>query len=262
MEDRSGLVFYDKPALRNPAMLVAWGCIGYVGIDSLVYLAEWLKPRKFAEIKPYDFFDVEVSVEGAVVTSPPPNITEFFFWKNEAGNDVIMCVASAEPSRERQRYTELVLDVAQEMGVTSIYTVCATTDSVNHKEETKLRGVVNHPRLVSRLMNCGIEPFDVSNLVSMNALLLAVAKQRGIPAIYLLGRVPRYMAQISNPKVVGAVVRTLCAMLNLPLDMQRLDRTISRAQAEVDKQLRKMSHDFIEKFTVDYRDIWGAEDGK
>jgi proteasome assembly chaperone (PAC2) family protein len=253
------LKLYKKPKLKGPRLVVAWGSIGAVGIETTTYLKDKIKATEFAEIEPYDFFDVSIQVEDGMIQELKFPESKFYYWKNRKGGDIIICIADYEPLQLRYKYTELILDVAQRFEIDRVYTICAFPSPIHHDEEPRVFAVVNNTKLIEDVKQYGAVLLEEKDLDSMNALLLGLAKKRNIQGIYLLGEVPSYTTEIENPKSCKAVIRVLTAMLDLNIDMTEIDETARQAEEEIDKRVKAASWEFIDHFTVDYRDFFNKE---
>ena len=258
------LKMHRKPMLKNPRLISAWGSIGDLeieaGIEAIVYLKDKLGARPFGEIEPHDFFDLSIEVESGLVEELECPQSMFYSWENADGDDLILFTADREPSLRRYEYANLLLRVAEQFRVSRIYTVCAFPSLVSHTAQPRVFGVANDAKLVSQLEQYGMTMLEQRSLISMNGLLLSVARQRGVEGIYLLGEVPSYATEISNPKACLAVLRILTAMLGINIDLTEFDQLIGQAEAEMDEMVKKASRTFLEDFTIDYRDLFPEED--
>ncbi len=259
MKRRIPLKIYKKPSLKNPRLVAAWGCIGQVGLGAAAYLRDKLGAEKLGEIEPYDFFDGVTSVEDGLIQEPEFPETKFYYWKNKQGMDLIICMADNEPIQGRYEYAELILDLAERFGVTRIYTICAFPTPIHHTAEPKVIGVVNDDKLIRELERHSVSPMEDKELNSLNALLLGLARKRGVESIYLLSEVPAYTAELANPKSSKAVLQTLIAMLGIELDMGEMEEKLRQTEGDIDKRVKEASREFIDYFTIDYRDLFEAE---
>ena len=258
MSDEGRLRIHSRPGLVNPRMVLAWGCIGQVGMAALTYLRDKLGAEEFGDIEPYDFFNVPATVrDGLVELEFPQN--RLYCWKKGEGKDLILFIAEREPPLARYEYAHLLLQVAQQFGVESIYTVCAFPSLISHTAEPRVFAVVNDAKLVKYMEQHGIAVVRDRELTSMNALLLSLARSSGVEGIYLLGEVPSYATTMSNPKTAKAVLRFLLPMLGIAIDMAELDGWIEQAEEEMDRVAKEASRTFLQDFTIDYRDLFSEE---
>ena len=264
MPTEISLKLHRQPMLKNPCLVSAWGSIGdmeiEVGIEAVTYLKDKLGACQFGEIEPYDFFDLSIEVENGLVRELEFPRNRFYSWENADGNGLILFIADREPSFRRYEYANLLLQVAEQFQVSRIYTVCAFPSLVSHTAQPRVFGVANDAKLVPYLEQYAVTMMRERSLISMNGLLLSVARKRGVDGIYLLGEVPSYAAGGTNPKACRAVLHILTAMLGINVDLAEFDPLIEQAEAEMDEMVKEASRAFLEDFTIDYRDIFPGED--
>ncbi|MFC2039435.1 PAC2 family protein [Chloroflexota bacterium] len=253
-----------KPMLNNPCLVSAWGCIGdegiELGIEAVTYLKDKLGAWQFGRIEPCDFFDFSIEVEDGLVREVELPASTFYSWENADGNDLILLIADREPSLRRYEYANLVLQVAEQFQVSRIYTVCAFPSLISHTAHPRVFGVANGLELVSYLEQYAVTVMRGTSLISMNGVLLSVARERGLDGIYLLGEVSSYAAVGTNPKACRAVLQVLTAMLGIDVDLAEFDPLIEQAEAEMDGIVKEASRVFLENFTIDYGNLFWGED--
>lgn len=260
MPAEAPLKIFREPSLKNPCLVVAWGCIGEVGIGVVTYLRDKLGAEEFGEIELRDFFSIPVEVKNGLVEELRFPQSKLHYWENREGKDLILSIADEEPPLRRYEYANLLLDVAKQFQVERIYTVCAFPALISHSAEPRVFGLVNDTKLVEYLEQYPITVIKERKLTSMNALLLGLARKRGLQGIYLLGEVPAYSTQLANPRSCRAVLKVLTAMLGVDIDIAELDRCIEQSAEEMDKMVKDASQAFLEDFTIDYRDFFQGED--
>lgn len=254
------LKLYKEPSLKSPRLVLAWGCIGQVGIEALTYLRDTLGAEEFGQIEPCDFFDFSVEVRDGLVAEIGFPQSRLYYWKNKEGDDLILFIGDREPPWRRYEYADLLLEVGERFRAQSIYTLCAFPSLISHTAEPGVFAVVNDAKLVEYMEQYHITVVRERNLTSLNALLLSLARKRGLQGIYLLGEVPSYATKRSNPKSCKAVLRVLTAMLGVKIDMAELDGLVKQAEEEMDQRVKEASRAFIEDFTIDYPDLFQRED--
>ncbi len=254
------LKIHREPLLKNPRLVLAWGCIGQVGIEAVNYLRDKLGAVEFAHIEPHDFFDPDIEVENGLVAKLELPQSRFYSWENSDGDDLILFIGDREPPQGRYEYADLILEVGQRFRAPRIYTICAFPSSISHTAEPRVFGVVNDAKLVPYLEQYPVTMIRERDLTSMNALLLGLARERGLQGIYLLGEVPPYATKRANPKSSRAVLQVLTAMLGLGIALAEFDPLIEQAEAEMDEVMKEASWAFLENFTIDYGDLLQGEE--
>jgi len=226
MKSKAPLKLRKKLALRNPRLIVVWGCIGEVGLLVANYLKDKLGAEEFGQIEPYDFFDAPITIKDGVVENLEFPQTKLYGWENEEGNGLVICIADSEPTHARYEYASLILDLAQQLEINKLYTVCAFPAPIHHSEQPKVIGVVNDAKVKRYLKQRHVPLMEDRDLTSMNALIMGLARRRKIQGIYLLGEVPAYASEMANPKSAKAV-------------------KVERASTWIDADTYAMSHDHV-----------------
>lgn len=253
----SPLVFREQPELKGPRLVAAWGCIGGVGLQAVSYLRGKLGATEFAHILPHDFFPVAASVSDGLVRLSFPE-SKFYYWKGRGRGDLIIFTADAEPPQGRYHYAHLLLEVAERYEVTTIYTVCAFPASISHAGVPRVLGVVNHADLLAQVKRYRVSPMGDRKLTSMNALLLSIARERRMKGIYLLAEVPSYATKMVNPRSSKAVLEVLAPMLEVAVDLAEMDQMVAEAEEGLARRAQEASWEFLDQFTIDYRDLLGG----
>jgi proteasome assembly chaperone (PAC2) family protein len=153
-----------------------------------------------------------------------PKLPETKFYFGEAGDrEFIFCLADAEPSWKRYQYANLILDLAEQFEVSQIYTACALPAPIHYSENPAILAAANYPELVDYLREQEVILIRKGRFVSMNGLLLSLARQREIGAIYLLAEIPEYLREAVAPRAAKTVLEVLGRMLALPVETKELD---------------------------------------
>lgn len=225
------------PELRNPSMVAAWPGMGHVGLGAIGYLKEMLKAEEIGGLELPELFDLPgVYIDKGLAKLPRFPESKFFFWKNEkAENDLVIFLGESQPSRKGYDYASRVLDVAQELHVTRIYTCAAAPSTIRHKQRPRVLAVANNPELVNYVKDFNITIMGDGSISGMNGLLLGVAAERDIGGICLLGQLPYYTVAIPNPRSSQAVLDVLCKMLGIEINMRDMEFLVKEADEEIDQ---------------------------
>ncbi|MBI4974839.1 MAG: PAC2 family protein [Candidatus Omnitrophica bacterium] len=85
-----------------------------------------------------------------------------------------------------------VLDVAQDLKTTRIYTGAAFPFPISHKEPSEVYGAVNKEPLRDTLKKQGLKLMEGGHISGLNGLMLGFAEKRNIEGICLLATMPQY----------------------------------------------------------------------
>jgi proteasome assembly chaperone (PAC2) family protein len=244
MESRS-VIFLERPILNAPDMVVAlsgWADAAQVATGTVAYLARKLEANRFAEVNPDEFYNFPelrptVTIENGVIASLRLPRANFFYWKaGLSGHDLIL-VHGVEPHHYWQRFSDLILDIADIMGVRRIYTLGGLYDRVPHTLPPRISGVVNNRELTTVLEEFGIVPIGYQGPASFHSMLLMECARLEKEAISLWGHTPFYIRMEANPMVCLALAGKLSEMLGLEVDLEELKQASEYLREMLDRLL-------------------------
>ena len=216
-----------RPELRNPHFVCGLPGSGYVGKLAVDHLINELKAELFAEVYS-DAFPPHVMIRHDGIISLVRN--ELYYWKNPGeGIDLIIYTGDSQPITGTGDYEigEKVLTLAQEFGVTNVYTFGAFITGA-FTETPKVYAAASRADLVNRLLPHGVIMAHEGTISGMNGLLLGLAKLEGMDAVCLLGETSGY---IIDAKAAKAVLEVFRKTLSLTLDMTHLEERAKEVEA-------------------------------
>jgi len=237
-----GLILYETPELHSPCLVAGfsgWPNAAEASTGVVTYLKTKLGANKFAHISPEEFYDFSslrplVTIEAGLIKEVEFVDCELFYWRGESAHDLVLLIG-AEPHLRWHRFGQLILDMAQQLGVARVYALGGIYDASPHTAEPRVSGLVNEAQLLTELVAHGIEPATYIGPVSFHGPLLDMCRERNIEAISIWGRAPHYVPTY-NPKVIATVVSRLARMLEMDIDIsdlreaaQDLDRRVQIA---------------------------------
>jgi len=228
---------YRRPRLNNPYLIIGWSDAGFVGINAVDYLIDGLGAKQFGEIEPYDFsLTPHISIKGSVVQEIEYPGNNFYYHKTNKPTGDYIIMSGKPPAVNHYRLANLILDVAEQFEVSRIYTVGGIYSNSTHDAEPRVFAILNNSRLrehVARYdLELGREYYGPS---SINGLILGVAQQRNIEGISLWGGVPSYIAEIPNPQICYAVLRILIQILDIDIDLSRIEAEARQATKQINE---------------------------
>jgi proteasome assembly chaperone (PAC2) family protein len=256
------IVMLHKPSLREPLMLVGfggWPNAGEVSTWVITYLLRNSSASKCAEIRPEIFYDLVqqrpvVSIEGGRVQSVqfPGNAFYCASAVGPAGSDLVLFLGQ-EPNFQWPRFSEALLDVAQQLGVSEIFTVGGLYDNIPHTVEPRVTGLTNAERRLASFPTLGIRAIDYAGPMSIHTHLLVASSQRKIPATSLWGHVPYYI-QSNNAKTCLAILERLQRLTGLQWDLKDVRRASELLDEEIDRiiQSKPELREYIQGLEADY----------
>ena len=212
--------------LKNPILVEGFPGLGMVGSIATKYLIKQLKAQKLATLySPHFPYHVIVNKKGSARLLRG----EFYFWKNETGeNDYIFLTGDSQAQTIEGQFevANSILDFAEKKNVKMVITLGGYR---NEAEETpKVVAVsTNHVLFEKALKAKAISSEVGTPIVGTAGLLLGLAKFRKLDALCLLGETRGYFP---DPKTAKTVVEVLQIILNVDVDLKGLDKEIERSK--------------------------------
>ena len=224
------LVISEYPDLRHPSLVAAfagWPDAAEVATGAVVYLVRKLNAMKFAEIKADEFYDFTsfrpaVTVEGGIIGSLKMPLNNFFYCHDKTSDNDLILLHGIEPQLNWQKFTELVLDLAEQFGVARIYILGGLYDQTPHTMGPKITGLANKVDVLNMLEKLDVELISYQGPSSLHTLLMVASAHRGIEAVSLWGHCPFYVRLDTNPIVCLGLLGKLTELLGIEVDMDDL----------------------------------------
>src|ERR1051325_10726125 len=206
----------DAQHLRRPFAIAGFGGwidAGFAATGAVRYLVEQMAATKIAEIDPeafYAFTDTRPRV-----SHPSPGRREPVWPKAEwyvvrmpedVPHDIVLFTAP-EPNLRWLGFTSLVLDVFQRLGTETLVSFGAVLAPVHHRAQPPLRGWATTDALRTLLRRRQINSGRYEGPTGITTVLLAAARDRGLPAFSLSTSSPSYLPEMPNPRASAALLR-------------------------------------------------------
>src|SRR5215210_5304913 len=232
------VIWRERPELRAPVMVCAfkgWNDAGEAATAALSYIRGSFEARDIADIDPeeyYDFTAVRPTVrltEGDVRKIEWPENKIAVAPVQGADGDLVL-FQGVEPSLRWKRFTDEVIGVAQELGVSTVITLGALLADVPHSRPVAITGITSDETLIDRL---GFEPPSYEGPTGIVGVLQRACADAGLPAVSLWASVPHYVAASPNPKVALALVRAFEGATSLAVDGGELEEAAEDYERQV-----------------------------
>jgi uncharacterized protein (TIGR00162 family) len=241
------IIVFEKPKLKNPIFIEGLPGVGNVGRVAAGYLVEELKAKKFAELISSHFMPIAVIPQGSQVELIK---AEFFYWKSKNKNqsDLIIMIGDSQSADPEGHYeiVEEILKFLKQLNVKEIFALGGLSIGVP-TEKPKVVGAVNDASLEKKYKKYNII-FDTSqrvgSIVGAAGLFVGLAKYYNIPATCLLGETSG-MPFLPDPKSAEAILKILSEILNLQLDISKLQEKI-REMKEFMKRVEAMQSQLLQ----------------
>ena len=229
---------FEKPKLNKPILIEGLPGVGNIGRVAVGYLIEELKAKKFAQLYSKHFFPFVMLHENYQIRLLKH---EFYYWKakKKGQRDLILLVGDCQSLSPNGHYEliEKILDFAEKFNVSEILTIGGiATNEMNGG--TKTLGAVTDKKLIAKYKGSNIDftaGKKVGYIVGAAGLLVGLGKERDIDGMCLLGETSGFPI-VTDPKAAEIVLNSLKKVLNIKLDMTKLDKRV----AEMEKFLKRV----------------------
>ncbi|MFN8634341.1 MAG: PAC2 family protein [Chloroflexota bacterium] len=254
------LKIQELPSLRKPILVAAfagWPDAAEVASGTARFLTRKLRASRFAEIDPEEFYVFTETRPNTVILAPgqralewPSN--EFLSWNNPNGERDVVILQGREPNLNWHEYVEIVLGLAERLGVSQVVVLGGTYDAVSHRGQVSLSGQASTPELQETFDGFGITSSSYEGPSSVQSALLEGCRERNLQAASLWGHAPHYVRAAPNPKVSHAMLRVLRVLLGVEIDLTELEVAGEALEAKVDAAMRENPElrDYVEQLDV------------
>jgi proteasome assembly chaperone (PAC2) family protein len=229
---------YDDlpPDLAQPTLFAAfegWNDAGEAATGAIDALAELVDAEEVADIDPEDFFDFQVNrpiirwEDGQRQLEWPANTIALA--RTDGPRDVVL-LQGREPNMRWRTFTESILQVARELGVTRIVTLGALQVDVPHTRPVPMTGSATDPDVAAAH---GLRRSTYEGPTGIVGVLHQAAADAGFEAITLWVGVPHYLAGTTYTKAVLALVEQATRLLECDLDLSELEEEAASQLADV-----------------------------
>ncbi len=214
--------------LRAPAMVCAfkgWNDAGDAASAALTFVGSAHGATRFAQIDPEEFYDFQATrpriemIEGRTreLTWPAVEIWEARIPR--APRDLIL-LSGPEPSMRWRTFSEIVVEVADVLGVQLVVTLGALLADVPHSRPVGITGFATDESLAERT---DLQPSSYEGPTGITGVVHAACSDAGLPSASLWATVPHYVAAAPNPKAALALVRKLEGLVGVTVDATELE---------------------------------------
>jgi len=232
------VIWSERPQLRAPVMVCAfkgWNDAGEAATAALSFIHGHFESSEVARIDPEEFFDftavrptVRLS-EGRTRRIEWPANTISAAEVPGAEGDLVM-VQGVEPSLRWGRFTQAIVQVAQDLGVRMVITLGALLADVPHSRPVGITGIASDESLVERL---GFERTTYEGPTGIVGVLHHTLAKAGVSSASLWASVPHYVAAAPNPKVALALLRGFEGTARVAVEATELEEAAESYERQV-----------------------------
>jgi uncharacterized protein (TIGR00162 family) len=234
---KTTIIRSKKPRLKDPILVEGLPGVGHVGKLVAEHMIAELGAKKIMEIfSPH--FPPQVIVEDDGTVRLVSN--ELYAYKTKGKHDLLILVGDHQSTSNEGHYElcGVFLDIVEEFNVKRVYALGGYGVGQLVETDTVL-GAANSIELVRELKEFGVE-FRANEpgggIVGASGLMLGLGRLRGIDAACLMGVTSGYLV---DPKSAQAVLKVLCKILEIDVDMAALEERAAEMEKIVAK-LREM----------------------
>jgi proteasome assembly chaperone (PAC2) family protein len=212
-----------------------WNDAGDAASAALSFLGSSLGATRFARIDPEEFYDFQATRPKVTHDDAGqreivwPAVEVFAARVPRAPRDLIL-LGGPEPSLRWRQFTQIVVDLAEALGVQLVVSLGALLADVPHTLPVHVSGSGSDSQLVEHL---GLQPTGYEGPTGIVGVLGAACAASGLPSASLWASVPHYVAASPNPKAALALVRRLESLVGVAVDASELEQ----ASADYERQV-------------------------
>ncbi|MFL5866868.1 MAG: PAC2 family protein [Thermoleophilaceae bacterium] len=232
------VIWSERPELRAPVMVCAfkgWNDAGESATAALSFIRAHFDCTEVAHIDPEEFFDftaVRPTVrltEGRTRRIEWPSNSVSAAEVPGADGDLVM-LEGVEPSLRWGRFTQAIVDVANELGARMVITLGALLADVPHSRPVTVTGIASDERLVEKL---GFERTSYEGPTGIVGVLHHTLAKAGMSSASLWASVPHYVAAAPNPKVALALLRAFEGTAGVAVEAAELEEAAENYEQQV-----------------------------
>jgi proteasome assembly chaperone (PAC2) family protein len=232
------VIWSERPELRAPVMVCAfkgWNDAGEAATAALSFIHDHFESKDVAHIDPEEFFDftaVRPTVrltEGRTRRIEWPSISISAAEVQGAEGDLLM-LHGVEPSLRWGRFTQAVVEVANELGARMVITLGALLADVPHSRPVNVTGLASDDALVEKL---GFERTSYEGPTGIVGVLHHTLAKAGMSSASLWASVPHYVAAAPNPKVALALLRAFEGTAGVAVEATELEEAAESYEQQV-----------------------------
>jgi proteasome assembly chaperone (PAC2) family protein len=228
----------ERPELRSPVLVCAfkgWNDAGEAATAALGFLADSFDATEVARIDPEEFYDftavrptVRMSDGLSRVLDWPENVLQAAPVAG-AEHDLLL-FQGVEPSLRWRGFCETVIDMAKQLGASTVVTLGALLADVPHTRPVPMTGICSDQVMVGRL---GFEQSSYEGPTGIVGVLHHLATEAGLTAVSLWASVPHYVAAAPNPKAALSLIRGFEGVTRVAVDAQDLEQSAEEYERQV-----------------------------
>jgi proteasome assembly chaperone (PAC2) family protein len=221
----------QQPTLVRPVLIASFrgwndGAQGATLASS--YLSKIWDAERFADIDPEGFYDFQATrphvslVDGFTRRIQWPENAFYHARVDGLDRDAVLLLG-VEPNLRWGTFTQLVTDLAKELGVELVVTLGSLLADVPHSRPSPVTGSASDPELVEQL---GLQASRYEGPTGIVGVLHDACRRAGIPSVSLWAAVPHYVSLTPSPRAALALCERLAELLETEIDTGELSEAV------------------------------------
>jgi proteasome assembly chaperone (PAC2) family protein len=221
----------QQPTLVRPVLIASfrgWNDGAQGATLASGYLSKIWDAERFADIDPEGFYDFQATrphvslVDGFTRRIQWPE-NAFYHARMEGLDRDAVLLLGVEPNLRWGTFTQLVTDLAKELGVELVVTLGSLLADVPHSRPSPVTGSASDPELVEQL---GLQASRYEGPTGIVGVLHDACRRAGIPSVSLWAAVPHYVSLTPSPRAALALCERLAELLDTEIDTGELSEAV------------------------------------
>ncbi|HET7396883.1 MAG TPA: PAC2 family protein [Intrasporangium sp.] len=233
------LEFMDVPELNDPVLIAAfegWNDAGEAATSAVRHLAEAWDAEVVAAFDPEDYYDFQVNRPRVLIEDGRrvlrwPTTRILVATETGFGRDVVL-VQGIEPSMRWRAFSLELLELAQQLGVTTVVTVGALLADVPHTRPIPVTATAEDEAVIHRF---DVEASRYEGPTGIVGVLSHTAAEAGVPTLSAWAAVPHYAGGPPSPKATLSLVRRIESLLGITVAHGELEENAQAWERGVDE---------------------------
>ncbi|MDX6511380.1 MAG: hypothetical protein QOE36_884 [Gaiellaceae bacterium] len=217
----------QRPSLTRPVLISAfrgWNDGGQGATLAAGYLAKAWAGARFADIDPEGFYDFQATRPHVSLVD---GVTRQIEWPDNAfhhaaipgaGRDAVILIG-VEPNLRWRTFTDLIVGLAQDLGVELVVTLGSLLADVPHTRPSPVTASASDPDLIEAL---DLEPSRYEGPTGVVGILHDACNRAGLASVSLWAAVPHYVSLAPSPRAAHALCERLGELLEVEIDVAEL----------------------------------------
>jgi proteasome assembly chaperone (PAC2) family protein len=190
------------------------------------FLAKQWEATRFAEIDPESFYDFQatrpqVTLEEGMTRKLDWPDNGFFHAEIPGADRDAVILLGTEPNLRWRSFSELVLGLANDLGVERVVTFGSLLADVPHTRPAPVTAAATDETLMEEL---GLEPSRYEGPTGIVGVLLDACRKAEISSLSLWAAVPHYVSLAPSPRAALSLVRRFGELMQLDIDLAELQQ--------------------------------------